>query len=63
MCVKRIYQGLNVRGDPIIEKSQDQDQGHTPEIMNFITEPLIKYALQIVTDMAKEMSPIVRDKP
>ena len=23
---KRIYQGLDIRGDPIIEKSQDQDQ-------------------------------------
>ena len=25
--IKRTYQGLNIRGDPIIEKSQDQDQG------------------------------------
>ena len=25
--LKRTYQGLNIRGDPIIEKSQDQDQG------------------------------------
>ena len=25
--VKRTYPGLNIRGDPIIEKSQDQDQG------------------------------------
>ena len=24
---KRTYQGWNIRGDPIIEKSQDQDQG------------------------------------